>query len=199
MNEHPPSKTSLRSSALHAIRALDEERRATASAEVRGRLMTLVRDLGPGALLGFAPLSSEPDIGEFLETTRDGGRSVLLPRPGAEEGSLEAVPLIGPLAALRRDRMGVRIPSGGPAIPLSEIGLVLVPGLMFDPWGKRLGRGGGYYDRLLARLPRARCVGICFECCIGERVPVEDHDRCVDLVVTEDRTIDCTRDRRPEA
>ena len=199
MNEDPVSKESIRAAALRSIRALDGEQRINASAGLRSRLAALEEGLGPGALLGFAPLSSEPDIAAFLETAREQGRTVLLPRPGAEEGSLEAVPLTGPIAGLHRDRMGVRVPSGGASVPLSEIEVVLVPGLMFDPWGQRLGRGGGYYDRLLARLPGALTVGICFECCVGERVPVETHDRCVDLVVTEDRTIDCTGNRSPDA
>ena len=70
---------------------LDGEQRINASAGLRSRLAALEEGLGPGALLGFAPLSSEPDIAAFLETAREQGRTVLLPRPGAEEGSLEAV------------------------------------------------------------------------------------------------------------
>ena len=68
---------------------------------------------------------------------------------------------------------------------------MLVPGLMFDPWGKRLGRGGGYYDRLLGRLSGATLIGVCFDATLREEVPAEAHDRKVDMVVTESRTIDC--------
>ena len=76
-------------------------------------------------------------------------------------------------------------------MPLDRISTVLVPGVMFDPWGKRLGRGGGYYDRLLEKLPEAALIGVCFEASIQDEVPTEAHDRQVEIIVTDARTIDC--------
>lgn len=198
MSREGSSKKAMRTNATSALRALSTDERVTASRRVRERLAELDERFDPGVLLGFAPLASEPDISDFLEANRRQGRRILLPRPGPEAGSLEAVPLTCPIEELQRDGMGVRVPCEGAPAPLTEILTVLVPGLMFDTWGQRLGRGGGYYDRLLERLPNARLVGICYECCIGERVPVEPHDRCVDFIVTEDRTIECTGTRQSD-
>ncbi len=62
----------------------------------------------------------------------------------------------------------------------------LIPGVAFDREGNRLGHGRGYYDELLARVPRAAArVGLAFECQLVERVPTEPHDQRVHLVVTE--------------
>ena len=198
MNPAAAVKKALRADASRVVGALSRDQRTTASQGLLRRLAELDDRFGAGVLLGFAPLGSEPDISDFLEKKRDQGCRILLPRPALEAGALDAVPLDGPISELRRDAMGVRVPSEGHPIPLEEVEFVLVPGVMFDTWGQRLGRGGGYYDRLLARLPNARLVGICFDCCIGDRVPVEPHDRCVDLIVTENRTIDCIEERRSD-
>ncbi len=62
----------------------------------------------------------------------------------------------------------------------SEIELALVPGVAFDGDGHRLGRGRGYYDRLLPRLPKTYKLGVCFPFQILDSIPSEPHDVCVD-------------------
>lgn len=71
-------------------------------------------------------------------------------------------------------------------VPLNEIRFVLVPGLAFDRQGNRLGRGKGYYDRFLKKLPQgAVTVGLAFECQIFENVLVDSNDLPVQQVITE--------------
>jgi len=68
-----------------------------------------------------------------------------------------------------------------------EIDVILVPGLAFDRAGNRLGRGGGYYDRLLECARAAApvtAVGICFEWQLQKDVPIATHDQQLDLVVS---------------
>ena len=186
-------KAALRRRALEGLRTMEAGERAGFSKELVRRLLELP-DLRAGhCLLAFAPLNTEPAIESGLETLRGRGLRLLLPRMGAEPGSLEVVEPDRSLEALPRDALGVRSPETGALVPLEEIGTVLVPGLMFDTWGQRLGRGGGYYDRLLERLPAARLVGTCFERSVCERVPVESHDRPVDLLITERRRVDCRK------
>ncbi|MBZ4644854.1 MAG: 5-formyltetrahydrofolate cyclo-ligase [Clostridia bacterium] len=68
--------------------------------------------------------------------------------------------------------------------------LVLVPGLAFDTSGYRIGYGGGYYDRLLQRLPQKTItIGLAFEFQIVDNIPVESFDRKVDFIITEERII----------
>jgi 5-formyltetrahydrofolate cyclo-ligase len=65
-----------------------------------------------------------------------------------------------------------------------EIDLILIPGLAFTRKGERLGRGGGYYDRFLARVGlRAVKLGICFKEQLLEELPIESHDARVDRVL----------------
>jgi 5-formyltetrahydrofolate cyclo-ligase len=71
-------------------------------------------------------------------------------------------------------------------VPISAIDLILVPGLAFTREGWRLGRGGGYYDRLLPLLrPDAIALGVCFAEQIVERLPVEGHDMRMDGVIAD--------------
>ncbi len=71
-------------------------------------------------------------------------------------------------------------------VPLSAVDLLLVPAVAFTRAGARLGRGGGFYDRLLAQKgPGTKAWGVCFEMQIVEAIPCEPHDREVDAIVTE--------------
>ena len=74
--------------------------------------------------------------------------------------------------------------------------LIILPGLLFDSSGNRLGRGGGWYDRLLGG-PGLNAVplALAYEFQIVNEVPVQQWDRPVDYIVTERRIIDCARER----
>ena len=72
----------------------------------------------------------------------------------------------------------------GPLFTRHEaIDVVVVPGVAFDAQGRRLGHGKGYYDRLLAQLPRAYKIGLCFAFQMVERVPTTPQDVAMDEVV----------------
>ena len=70
------------------------------------------------------------------------------------------------------------------AVPESEIDLIIVPGVAFDRQRNRLGRGKGFYDRLLSTLDVPK-IGICYDFQLKDRIPVEPFDRKMDLVITE--------------
>lgn len=70
---------------------------------------------------------------------------------------------------------------------IGDIDLIIVPGVAFTKDGKRLGYGGGYYDKYLGG-KNIKTIGICFEDQIVEDIPIEEHDRLVDYVLTEENT-----------
>lgn len=87
---------------------------------------------------------------------------------------------------------GILEPSDdAPLVDMSEIGFAVIPGVAFDRQGHRLGRGKGYYDRLL---PSLRCskAGVAFEHQIVAEVPVEAHDISMDMVITPNNSYLCT-------
>ncbi len=74
----------------------------------------------------------------------------------------------------------------GKSVDVEELDLIMVPGVVFDRQGGRLGNGAGYYDRLLAAArPDAHLVGVCFESQLTEKVPMAPHDVVMNKVVTE--------------
>ena len=67
--------------------------------------------------------------------------------------------------------------------------LIIMPGSVFDVHGHRIGYGGGYYDKYLARHTQCRTIAVCFDFQIVEELPAEDHDICPELIVSEKRCI----------
>jgi 5-formyltetrahydrofolate cyclo-ligase len=77
-----------------------------------------------------------------------------------------------------------------PRIDESAIDWVLVPGVAFSPEGRRLGYGGGYYDRLMSTLnPAAARIAGAFDAQIAARIPAASHDLSVDMIVTKSRIL----------
>ena len=131
----------------------------------------------------FAPQPREPDV-EML-WSRAAGKSFTYPR--VEEGRLDLY-RVDSLYELAPGAFGVREPAADPAhaVPPDALDLILVPGVAFTRDGARLGRGGGFYDRLLAALPAHICkIGVCFDSQILRELPVEPHDQRVDFIATE--------------
>lgn len=132
----------------------------------------------------FSPLPGEPDV-ERLWKTID--REWCYPRVAGRELEFVSVASLENLAPSAWNR-AIREPALRDAriVPPDEINLLLVPGLAFTRAGQRIGRGGGFYDRFLARLPASTVkMGVCFEEQIVETLPVEPHDQRMDAVVTE--------------
>jgi 5-formyltetrahydrofolate cyclo-ligase len=164
-------------------------RRGLSPAEVRRRSAALTRHLlawpalfGVRAVLAYAALAREPQTAEIVQGLRARGALVALPQVfGAE-----LVPRRAPAGWPVGDGRLVPDLAAEPEVPPETLDAVLVPGLGFDRAGRRLGRGGGHYDRLLARLPRGCLrVGLCFEGQWVDEVPTEPWDQRVDAVVTE--------------
>jgi len=67
--------------------------------------------------------------------------------------------------------------------------MIIVPGVGFDPQGNRLGRGRGFYDRLLVDVNGIKC-GIAFDRQVTESIPTETHDARMDYIITPSRCLD---------
>ena len=131
----------------------------------------------------FAPQPREPDV-EML-WSRAAGKSFAYPR--VEDGRLDLF-RVDSLYELAPGAFGVREPAADPAHAVSPdaLDLILVPGVAFTRDGARLGRGGGFYDRLLASFPAHVCkIGVCFDSQIVAELPTESHDQHVDFIATE--------------
>ncbi len=136
-------------------------------------------------LATFNALNSEPD--PELALRRFGlkiERRCLPQITDASKGLMRFVLDQGPHEKV----LGVMQPSARAAqpVPLSEIRVILVPGVMFcQKTGGRIGRGKGFYDRILAEVPHALKIGVCFDVQLIEELELRGHDQKVDVVITE--------------
>jgi 5-formyltetrahydrofolate cyclo-ligase len=127
-----------------------------------------------------------------LEVARRAGQQVALPRFVPEENVYCAALLSENFETLLPGAFGILEPPVSSAIiPLNQLDFVLVPGVAFDLSGRRLGRGKGFYDRLLANVNSSDCIkcGIAADEQIVAGIPAEPHDISMDLLLTPTRCL----------
>jgi len=154
----------------------------TAAAEVARRVLALDAVAAAPRVALYASVGDELPTGPLLEALRAAGCTPLFPRCVGRTLEFAAAERFEDLAL---GRYGVPEPSG-PAVALGTADAVVVPGLAFDGAGRRVGRGGGYYDRAFP--PGAAApflVGVGFDVQRVAEVPAGPADRRMDAVVTE--------------
>jgi 5-formyltetrahydrofolate cyclo-ligase len=137
-------------------------------------------------ILFYSALPDEPDITPLLEETWAEKKIAALPRFDPQTNSYAAC-IVSSRTELSPGRFGALEPGAGcPVVPLNQLDLVLVPGVAYDFTGRRLGRGKGFYDRLLAGVRGHKC-GVAFDAQIIAAVPEEPHDMRVNSILTPTR------------
>jgi 5-formyltetrahydrofolate cyclo-ligase len=129
------------------------------SAAIAGHLAALPALVGPSVVMLFDAVAGEPDLSALADVLTERGVRVVRPDPVATAPQ--------------------------PVDP-GLVDVVVVPGVAFTADGRRLGQGGGWYDRLLAGLRAdAVSIGVCFAVQVLDDLPVEPHDIGVDVVIHE--------------
>lgn len=179
------AKRALRSQVLTARRARSHDSLTVDGEAISGHVLTLPEVRSGASVAAYVSAGTEPSTTRLLEALRAAGVRVLLPVLLADD-DLDWAPYAGP-HAWRTGRRGLQEPDatavGVDAV--AEVDLVLVPGLAVSRAGHRLGRGGGSYDRALARVaPGVTTAVLLHPDEVGLPVPVEPHDRPVDAAIT---------------
>lgn len=178
----PARKEELRRALLAMRRTLDRATRAGWDHAIGAQVLAWWQAAQPAALGVYWPLRDEPDLhAAYAELARLGAR-LLLPVVVARDTALEFAAW-SPGEAMVKDAMGVAVPAALRLQPYPPA--LLVPCLGYSAAGYRLGYGGGYYDRTLARYqPRPQTLGIAYRC---QQVPFDGdaHDVALDRIVTE--------------
>ncbi len=159
--------------------------RAVESIELCERLKTQMPSAS--TVLFFAPLPDELDVWPLLELSMALGVTCALPFFDAAKKTYGARILNHLATDIVAGKFGVREPAATCAeIAFDKFDLVLVPGMAFDLSGNRLGRGKGFYDRLLAEASGVKC-GVGYDFQLLEKIPAEAHDAKVDFIFTPSR------------
>jgi 5-formyltetrahydrofolate cyclo-ligase len=181
----PKQKAELRTRVRQALRALEPAERAAESMAIRTAIRSWPMWSRSTCVMGFLPLASEVDVRPLLAEAMQRGVRVAVPLAGPH-GLFEPCLLesLDP-GDLELDAMGVQVPRRQVPVATEALQVVLVPAMAFDPQGRRLGRGGGYYDRFLPRLARsAASVGVCHGVQRVPMVPCAAHDHRVEWIAT---------------
>ncbi|MDG2200061.1 MAG: 5-formyltetrahydrofolate cyclo-ligase [Phycisphaerales bacterium] len=187
MPDPTAAKQQQRKALRQHLAALSPDQRSTASAAIVDNVRARLDGQLAGGVLAFHPLPGEPDILPLLMELLEQGTTVCLPRVDWDQRLMTPAKLqgLGP-EHLHIGRHSVAEPVPGEPIGLDELSVILVPGLGFDTAGRRLGRGGGFYDRLLATCPEHILpVGIGFQQQVLERIETGPSDIPLPMVITD--------------
>jgi 5-formyltetrahydrofolate cyclo-ligase len=181
-------KKALRIRLRSRLKGISVEHREQASQRAGALLQDQIIWQQAGSVLFYAALNDEIDLGALLREALREGKVVALPRYVSEENGYAPCRL-GNSEELCSGKFGVIEPrADSPIHPVNQLDLVLVPGVGFDTSGRRLGRGRGFYDRLLADI-RGHTVGVGFDEQVEPEIPSEPHDVRLDFLLTPTRWI----------
>ncbi len=184
-------KNAIRNEMRTRLSSLEVAQRIEWSTAACARLIRSDAFANASRIMLYMPMRSEVDvISVALEAFRL-GKSVCVPRVETGRKSMHAVEMTTfDDESLDSDALGVRTPKTGQVFPHDAIDMIVVPGVAFDIRGFRLGRGGGYYDRYLDRVPhRIATIGVCFDFQFVDQIPIEPTDIAVQAVVSDRRAV----------
>jgi 5-formyltetrahydrofolate cyclo-ligase len=189
-------KQSMRNEVLTRRLMMTAEANADLSRRIAAHVAAMDAFTQAGTIMAYWPFRNEVDTSQIVRAALAAGKRVALPRTIKQEKRLMRLLVTDIERDLIPGAYGIMEPR--PELPeasAEEIGLVIVPGLVFDRVGNRIGYGGGYYDRALPLLTKAAKVAVAFNLQLVSRVPADERDRPVDYVVTEEEVIDCRAER----
>lgn len=179
------NKSDLRKKHKHIRREIPPYLKLSADRSIFQKLINLNDFINSENVFTYISTEIEVDTRNLIEYCFKNSKRVYVPR--CEEGHKMDFYEISSLEGLEISKYGIPEPS-----PLKHKrfsgeykGVCIVPALSFDKSLSRLGYGGGYYDRFLSENGGLIKIGLCYECCIAEKIPAEEFDVSADIVVTE--------------
>ncbi len=165
-------KAELRRAIRTLKRQYSKTQLAEMSLEIVEKLLAHPQVRDSHTILLYSPLPDEVDVSSMLDVLRD--KRLLLPKVTGDT-SME-LRLYTDADCLSAGAFGIMEPTGEVFSDYQSIDLAIVPGMAFDRECHRLGRGKGYYDRLLAQLPNIYKIGVCFSFQLVEAIPTDATD-----------------------
>lgn len=188
------TKAELRKFFLRQRRTIPPEDKRKWDTQIFHSLITLPLLIKANVIMTYLSLPDEVDTFNLVDYLLKQGKRVVVPRTDTATRRL----LPGEIKNLKEDLcQGVHKvleprPERFVPVKVDEIDLHIVPGIVFDLKGFRIGYNKGYYDRFLATLPpHSPTIGLTYECQLIDSIPTDDWDINVDYVLTEKRLISC--------
>jgi 5-formyltetrahydrofolate cyclo-ligase len=176
-----------------ALKTMTPAQRDEASSAARDLLRRQAAWQQASAILFYAPMAGELDLSPLIDEAQQAGKKTALPGFVKETGTYQAFEVSHFTRDCAAGEFGIAEPGAHcPPISLKRLDLVLAPGLGFDLSGRRLGRGRGFYDRLLAGFSGTKC-GVAFDQQVVEQIPAAGHDVSMNFILTQTRWLQISR------
>lgn len=187
----PLTKTQLRRDMKARRVNMPADEVARASEQIRRHLLGLEQLREAASVFVYISIGNEPDTHELVRQLFAMGKRISVPRLDADSRMRgHVITSLDDLKPAGAEQYRTLVPPpDAPVEPLPVI--TLVPGLAFTKTGRRLGMGGGHYDRYLADHPTTLAIGLCYAWQIIHELPHEPHDRPVNMLVTEAGVVSC--------
>lgn len=157
---------------------------------INSKVLALKKIINADTVLLYASFGSEVNTWELAGNLIYKNIQTAFPLCG-ENGAM-TFHIVKSLIQLHDGKYGISEPDISlPCPEITERTVCIVPALAFTANGGRLGYGGGYYDRFLSEYPEIYTIGLAYEQCVSETLPLEEHDVKVKSIITEERTIIC--------
>lgn len=187
MNDLRAEKAALRQAVLARRDALSGAARTDLSRRITSALVSQPALATAGTVAAYLSFGSELDTADFVASVLDAGKRLVLPRVNRQQRRLDLHVVDDLESDLVPGVWGIREPSERcPPATLEEVDVMLAPGVAFSAGCDRLGYGGGFYDKLLARRgAQPLVIAAAFDLQIVAALPVGPTDVAVDMVITE--------------
>lgn len=173
-------KTALRRSIREKKRAMTQEQIISASADLGAQFAACALYKQAKTIYGYLPYNQEVRTVPMLEQALREGKQVAVPKVYGDEMKFIC---LTDLSQVDTGYAGIPEPIADAPVADDPTALVLMPGLAFDPQGHRIGYGGGFYDKFLAKEPNHPTVALCYGFQMLDALETQDHDIPVDLVL----------------
>ena len=183
----------LRQESLARRDQLTDVERREKSEKIGAALLALEEMRTSSNIFIYISFRSEVETMPIVTALLQQGKNVSVPLTRVSEKRLDIVAIEDPERELTAGYCNIPEPresiAASRTVAPETLDLIILPGSVFDQRGGRFGYGGGYYDRLLARIPSAYRCALAFEVQLVNELPLQDHDQLLDCIVTEDRVI----------
>ncbi len=191
-------KKILRQELHQRLKMLSADQRKQFSADACDHLEKQIAWREAQIILFYAPMLNELDVWPLIPEAVAANKIVAFPKFDTENNCYIACQIENVERDLLPGQFGIREPKPDCLeVSLNRLDFALVPGVGFDYMGRRLGRGRGFYDRLLAQISGTTC-GVGFDEQVVEAIPTEPHDVCLNCILTPTRWHEVNADARFE-
>jgi 5-formyltetrahydrofolate cyclo-ligase len=190
-------KKELRKMVRHSLNGMSNQLYIQSSFNIKQQLLLNEPSIVEGNTIAIT-IANKPEVDtkEIIESLWSKDIRVVVPKCDPKKRSMNfyAIHNFQQLETVYMD-LQEPIPEITELVAAEEIDCIIVPGIVFDINGYRIGYGGGYYDRYLKDF-EGSLISLAFDTQIVDSIPFESHDLPVDIIITETKRIDCAKNRK---